>query len=45
VNISSPDSDLRPSKGQKDLADIARLLEHRPDLRGHVPEQVLDRLV
>jgi hypothetical protein len=39
------DPERRASKRQKDLADIARLLEHRPDLRAHVPELVLDRLV
>ena len=39
------DPERRASKRQKDLADIARLLEHRPDLRAHVPAQVLDRLL
>ena len=34
----------RPSKRQKDLADIARLLETRPDLRPLVPEAILQRL-
>ncbi len=33
-----------PSKRQKDLADIARLLENHPQLRPHVPEAILDRL-
>lgn len=35
----------RPSKRQKDLADIARLLEIRPDLRLEVPAEILTRLV
>jgi hypothetical protein len=34
-----------PSKRQKDLADIARLLEPRPDLRQRVPADILARLV
>jgi len=32
-------------KRQKDLADIARLLEAHPDLRGRVPQDVLARLI
>lgn len=39
------DPSRRPSKRQKDLADIARLLELRPDLRGHVPEPVQAQLL
>jgi hypothetical protein len=39
------DHTRRASKRQKDLADIARLLERFPDLRGRVPRPVLDRLV
>ena len=39
------DASRRPSKRQKDLADIARLLEAYPDLREKVPAEVLDRLV
>jgi len=35
----------RPSKRQKDLADIARLLEAYPHLRQRVPADVLARLV
>ena len=35
----------RGSKRQKDLADIARLLERYPELRADVPEDVLARLV
>jgi hypothetical protein len=34
----------RPSKRQKDLADIARLLEAYPALREHVPVEILRRL-
>lgn len=34
----------RASKRQKDLADIARLLEVQPALRPLVPQQILDRL-
>ena len=34
----------RPSKRQKDLADIARLIEVRPGLRSRVPAAILDRL-
>jgi hypothetical protein len=39
------DPDRRPSKRQKDLADIARLLEAYPALRERVPAEVLARLV
>ena len=35
----------RGSKRQKDLADIARILEAYPHLRTQVPESVLQRLV
>ena len=35
----------RSSKRQKDLADIARLLEAYPHLRQRVPAEVLSRLV
>ncbi len=38
------DSEKRPSKRQKDLADIARLLETHPRLRELVPPEVLARL-
>ncbi len=34
----------RPSKRQKDLADIARLIEAQPDLRRLVPTDILARL-
>jgi hypothetical protein len=39
------DPGRRSSKRQKDLADIARLLEAYPDLRSRVPEEILARLV
>jgi hypothetical protein len=39
------DPERRPSKRQKDLADIARLLESYPTLRPRVPAEVLERLV
>ena len=39
------DSTRRASKRQKDLADIARLLEAYPALREQVPEDVLARLM
>ena len=35
----------RPSKRQKDLADIARLLEVYPHLKDQVPAEILARLV
>ncbi len=39
------DTERRPSKRQKDLADIARLLEVYPSLRHQVPAEVLGKLV
>lgn len=39
------DETRRPSKRQKDLADIARLLESYPALRAQVPAEVLAKLV
>ena len=39
------DETRRPSKRQKDLADIARLLESFSPLRDQVPAQVLARLL
>ena len=39
------DPERRASKRQKDLADIARLLETYPHLRSQVPERVLTRLL
>ena len=38
------DPDQRGSKRQKDLADIARLIEAYPHLRQQVPTELLDRL-
>jgi hypothetical protein len=35
----------RSSKRQKDLADIARILETNPTLRSIVPDDILARLV
>jgi hypothetical protein len=39
------DSSRRASKRQKDLADIARLLEAYPHLRRLVPADILGRLI
>jgi hypothetical protein len=39
------DSKRRASKRQKDLADIARLLEEHPGLRELVPQSILQRLI
>ena len=39
------DTSRRPSKRQKDLADIARLLEVYPELRSQVPADVAAKLV
>jgi len=39
------DPERRASKRQKDLADIARLLEARPALREQVPSEVLSMLL
>ena len=39
------DPGRRPSKRQKDLADIARLIEVHPSLRERVPQELLGRLV
>lgn len=38
------DSARRASKRQKDLADIARLIEKAPELRRMAPAEILDRL-
>lgn len=38
------DAERRGSKRQKDLADIARILESYPHLREQVPDQILARL-
>lgn len=42
---AAEDETRRPSKRQKDLADIARLLEAFPHLRDRVPAAILARLV
>jgi len=42
---AASDETRRPSKRQKDLADIARLLEAYPELRGSVPAAILQRLI
>ena len=42
---AAQDPTRRASKRQKDLADIARLLETDPTLREEVPDDILARLV
>jgi hypothetical protein len=39
------DSTRRPSKRQKDLADISRLLESHPYLQQLIPTDVLSKLI
>lgn len=39
------DSERRRSKRQKDLADIARILEKYPNLRTQVPQEIRNRLL
>jgi hypothetical protein len=39
------DSERRGSKRQKDLADIARILENYPQYRSQVPQEILRRLL
>jgi hypothetical protein len=39
------DSSRRPSKRQKDLADISRLLESHPHLQQLIPAEVLSKLI
>lgn len=39
------DSERRGSKRQKDLADIARLLENYPQYRSQVPQEILKKLL
>lgn len=41
---AAQDPERRASKRRKDLLDIERILESRPDLRSRVPEAVLARL-
>jgi hypothetical protein len=42
---AAQDPTRRPSKRQKDLSDIARLLEAYPVLQSQVPQELLDRLI
>lgn len=42
---AAQDPAQRPSQRQKDLADIARLLERFPEMGDRVPEDILNRLV
>jgi hypothetical protein len=42
---AADDPGRRPSKRQKDLADIARLLEGHPELRELVPQSIRQRLI
>lgn len=42
---AAQDPGRRPSKRQKDLADIARLIEAYPRLRPQIPAEILSRLV
>jgi hypothetical protein len=39
------DPERRGSKRQKDLADIARIIETYPELRERVPAEILERLM
>ena len=39
------DATRRKSKRQKDLADVARILEVSPELRGQVPAELLSKLL
>lgn len=39
------DVEMRSSKRQKDLADIARILESNPEMRSMVPDDILTHLV
>ena len=41
---AATDPERRPTKRQKDLLDIARLIEKYPRLRERVPEDLLKRL-
>ena len=42
---AAADKERRASKRQKDLADIARLIEVNPALRSRVPQAILNQLV
>jgi hypothetical protein len=39
------DEKRRPSKRQKDLTDIARIVEKYPELRAQVPHAIIEKLV
>jgi hypothetical protein len=39
------DETRRQSKRQKYLADIARIIEVSPELRSHVPAELLSKLI
>ena len=39
------DAERQASKRQKDLADIARILEAYPELRSQVPQDILNKLI
>lgn len=41
---AASDPERRPSKRQKDVLDIARLIEKYPRLRERVPAELLDRM-
>lgn len=42
---AAQDPERRKTKQQKDLLDIARLIEAYPNLRNQVPQEILSRLV
>lgn len=41
---AATDPDRRPGKRGKDLLDIRRLTDAYPDLRGRIPQEILERL-
>lgn len=41
---AASDARRQPSKRRKDILDIERILEVRPDLRTQVPAEILTRL-
>ena len=42
---AATDPERRSSKRQKDLADIARLIENYPELQDKVPAEILARII
>jgi len=42
--VAWQDQKRRPSKRQKDLLDIMRLIESHPELRGDLPQELADQL-